>query len=43
MRRMLRALRALEDSWIGDALGVLSLFGLLWIGLLLAHVFGGGS
>ena len=36
----LRALNArLENSWIGDLIGCLSLFALLYIGLLAALVF----
>ncbi len=43
MRRMLRGLARLDNHWIGDLIGAVSLFGLLWVGLLAAHVFGGGG
>lgn len=35
-----RLLRALEDHWIGDLIGVLSLFAGLWLGLLLGYGMG---
>ncbi len=41
MRKLRDALRRLDDSWIGDLLGALSLFGLLYIGLFAGLVFGG--
>lgn len=45
-RRVLRALRIClirtEDSWIGDLIGVVSIFGSLWIGLLIGHAMSGG-
>lgn len=33
----------IEHSWVGDLIGVVSLFGSLWIGLLLAHAMTGGA
>lgn len=39
-RGVRRAIRALDDHWIGDVLGVISLFVLLWMGLLAAAVLG---
>ncbi|WP_286173735.1 hypothetical protein [Rhodobacter sp. NTK016B] len=33
MRRIIRALIALDDHWLGDLIGALCLFGALWIGL----------
>lgn len=38
-RWLVRANRRIEDSWVGDLIGVVSLFGLLWIGLVAAAVF----
>lgn len=43
MRRMLRALARLDDHWIGDLIGALSLFGLLYAGFLGCLVFGGAQ
>lgn len=31
--RLLRAARALDGHWIGDLIGVVSLFAMLWVGL----------
>ena len=39
-RWLVRANRRIEDSWVGDLIGVVSLFGLLWIGLVAAAIFG---
>lgn len=36
--RALQAARWLDDHWIGDAIGVASLFLMLWIFLLVAEV-----
>lgn len=36
--RLLRALRALEDHWLGDLIGALSLFAALWLGLVAGAV-----
>ncbi|WP_370269198.1 hypothetical protein [Nioella sp.] len=33
MMRFIRALKALDDHWLGDLIGALCLFGALWIGL----------
>jgi hypothetical protein len=41
MRKLRDALRRLDDSWIGDLLGAISLFGLLYLGLFAGLVFGG--
>lgn len=30
MKRVLRALARLDDHWIGDLIGAVSLFGILW-------------
>lgn len=38
MHRVLRVLRALDDHWLGDLLGVIFLFGGLWLGLVAAAV-----
>lgn len=38
-RRLIRAVRRLDDHWIGDLIGVVCLFGMLWIGLVVAMVF----
>ena len=38
MRAILRALRALEASWAGDLLGAMSLFGILYLGLVAGAV-----
>jgi hypothetical protein len=38
-RWLVRANRRIEDSWVGDLIGVVSLFGLLWIGLVASAVF----
>lgn len=35
MRRIGRATRALDDHWIGDAIGVVCLFAGLWLALLI--------
>lgn len=37
-RRIIRAVRALDDHWIGDLIGVASLFGMLWVALVAAAV-----
>ena len=42
-RARLRVLLSrIEDSWIGDLLGAASIFGALWIGLVLADAMAGG-
>ena len=38
MIRILRALRALDQSWLGDVIGAVCLFGLLYVGLLAGAV-----
>lgn len=38
MMRFIRALRALEDHWLGDLIGALSLFAALWLGLVAGAV-----
>jgi len=37
-QRLMVASRWLDDHWIGDLIGVLSLFGGLWLGLMIAEV-----
>jgi len=37
-RRARAASRWLDAHWIGDLIGVLSLFGGLWLGLMIAEV-----
>ena len=37
-RRLLRAARALDDHWLGDLIGVASLFVMLWAGLVAGWV-----
>ncbi|MFN3973446.1 MAG: hypothetical protein ACK4L4_19180 [Gemmobacter sp.] len=41
MRRVTRALRGLEDSWVGDLIGVVCLFAGLWLALVAAFVLEG--
>lgn len=36
---LIRAARRLDDHWIGDLIGAVCLFGMLWIGLVAAMVF----
>ena len=36
---LIRAAQRLDDHWIGDLIGALCLFGMLWIGLVAAMVF----
>lgn len=38
-RWLIRASRRLDDHWIGDLIGALCLFGMLWIGLVAVMVF----
>lgn len=38
MTRIIRALRALEAHWLGDLIGAFSLFGILWVGLVVGAV-----
>lgn len=38
-RSLIRAARRLDDHWIGDLIGAVCLFGMLWIGLVAAMVF----
>jgi hypothetical protein len=40
MNRFWRVLRALDDHWAGDLLGVLCLFAGLWLGLMAGEVLG---
>lgn len=40
MALLFRALARLEDHWIGDLLGAVSLFALLAAGLFLGHAWG---
>lgn len=46
-RRVLRFLRIwsnrIENCWVGDLIGVVSIFGSLWLGLVLAHAMTGGA
>lgn len=36
---LVRAARRLDDHWIGDLIGAVCLFALLWMGLVIAMVF----
>lgn len=36
--RLVRAAQALDDHWIGDLIGAVSLFGTLWIALVAGWV-----
>ena len=38
MTRIIRALRALEDHWLGDLIGTVCLMGALWLGIVAAGV-----
>lgn len=38
MKLLVRALRALNDHWLGDLIGALCLFAALWLGLVAAAV-----
>ena len=38
-RWLVRVNRRIEDSWVGDLIGAVSLFAMLWIGLVAAAVF----
>lgn len=38
MRRIVRALRALDDHWLGDLIGAASLFACLWMALVAGAV-----
>jgi len=38
-RWLIAAAKRLDDHWIGDLIGALCLFGMLWIGLVAAMVF----
>lgn len=38
-RWLIRAAKRLDDHWIGDLIGALCLFGMLWIGLVAVMVF----
>ena len=40
MTRFIRALRALEDHWLGDLIGAVALLGLLYVGLCAGAVLG---
>ena len=37
---LVRAIAALEDHWLGDLIGAASLFGMLWLALLIGHGLG---
>jgi len=37
-QRLMAASRWLDDHWIGDLIGVVCLFGGLWLGLMIAEV-----
>ncbi|WP_170563073.1 hypothetical protein [Ruegeria atlantica] len=39
LQSLIRAVHALNDHWLGDVIGALSIFVLLWGGLLAAWVF----
>lgn len=36
---LIRVVRRLDDHWIGDLIGAVCLFGMLWVGLVAAMVF----
>lgn len=38
MRRLVRALRALDDHWLGDLIGAVCLFTSLWLALVAGAV-----
>ncbi|WP_333827754.1 hypothetical protein [Pararhodobacter sp.] len=38
MKLFVRALRALDDHWLGDLIGAFCLFGLLWLALVAGTV-----
>lgn len=38
LMRFIRALRSLEDHWLGDLIGALCLFAALWLGLMAGAV-----
>jgi len=38
MRKLIAGARWLDNHWLGDLIGVLSLFGGLWLGLMIAEV-----
>lgn len=40
MARFKRAMARMEDHWLADLIGAVSLFGLLWAGLLLGAAWG---
>lgn len=40
MARILRALARFEDHWIGDLIGVVSLFAIGWSWMLLGYAWG---
>lgn len=40
MARMMRAVRRLNDHWIGDLIGAVCLFGMLWGGLFMGYAVG---
>ena len=46
-RRVLRWWRVtnarIDNSWLGDLIGAVSLFGSLWLGLLIGHAMSGGG
>ena len=40
MARLKRALARIEEHWLGDLIGAVSLFGGLWMGLFLGYAMG---
>lgn len=38
--KLLRCLRAVEDHWIGDLIGAVSLFGSAWLLMLIGYGLG---
>ena len=38
MRKLIAGARWLDNHWLDDLIGVLSLFGGLWLGLMIAEV-----
>ncbi len=40
MARLKRALARMEDHWLAELIGAVSIFALLWLGLLFGHAWG---
>ena len=41
MRKLIALANWLNNHWLGDLIGVACLFGITYIGLVAAHIFGG--